>query len=68
MNPKEEENVATPRAGGDVIWKSASQAPVVEPAGENATATSPHDSDPEQRAACTGDGIFKGASQAEGNK
>ena len=47
MNPNEKEDVATPRAGGDVIWKSASQAPPAESEDENSTSS--QDSEQEKK-------------------
>ncbi len=64
MNPNEKEDVPTPRAGGDVIWKSASQAPPAESADENPGTTSSQDSEADKRA-CGGDVYLKAASQTE---
>lgn len=66
MNPNQKDDVATPRAGGDVIWKGASHASPAESADQNSSTTSTQGADPEKRAA--GDGILKGASQAEDGK
>jgi len=52
-----------PRAGGDVIWKSASQASPAGSAEEKANTASPEASEGETRAG--GDVIIKGASQKE---
>ena len=63
MNANEQDDTATPRAGGDVIWKSASQ---VSPAGsvpENATTPSPDAAKGETRAA--GDSILEGANEKQ---
>lgn len=68
MNPNEKDDVAMPRAGGDVIWKGPSHASPAESADQNSSTTSAQEADAETRAACTGDGIFKGASQAEDSK
>lgn len=65
MNPNEKEDLATPRAGGDVIWKSASQAEPAEAADEKST-TSSQDSGATR--ACGGDVMLKGANQAEGTE
>ena len=63
MKANEQDDAATPRAGGDVIWKSASQASPEGSADENTNPASPEAPESETRAA--GDVIFKGASQKQ---
>lgn len=65
MNANEHDD-ATPRAGGDVIWKSASQDSPTGSADENTNTASPQDPQAEKRAG--GDVIIKGASQSEVGK
>lgn len=60
MNADEKDDAATPRAGGDVIWKSASQA-----GDEENKPASPEDSESGTRGA--GDVIAKSASQTSEN-
>jgi len=61
MKANEQDDTATPRAGGNVIWKSASQVSPAESADENLNPPSLEAPESETRAA--GDGILKGASQ-----
>lgn len=63
MKANEQDDAATPRAGGDVIWKSASQASPNESADEKANTAFPEASESETRAG--GDVIIKGASQKQ---
>lgn len=63
MKANEQDDAATPRAGGDVIWKSASQASPTGSADERADTASPEASEIETRAG--GDVIIKGASQKQ---
>jgi len=62
MSANEQDDAATPRAGGDVIWKSASQ---VGSPDEKSNPASPEESESATRAC--GDGILKGASQKTDN-
>jgi hypothetical protein len=66
MNANEHDDAATPRAGGDVIWKSASQASPAESADENSNTASPDT--PQSGTRAGGDVIIKGGSQDEPGK
>ena len=61
MKENEQDDTATPRAGGNVIWKSASQASPAESADENLNPPSPEAPETETRAG--GNVLTKGASQ-----
>lgn len=62
MKANEQDDTATPRAGGDVIWKGPSQAPPADSDAKSNTA-SPEAPESETRAAM--DVLTKGASQNE---
>ena len=62
MNENEQDDTATPRAGGDVIWKSASQAGAPD---DESNPSSPEDSESGTRAG--GDVMTKSASQTAEN-
>ena len=61
MKTNEQDDAATPRAGGDVIWKSASQASPAESADGNTSTASNEASESETGAG--GDVIINGASK-----
>lgn len=61
MKPNEQDDTATSRAGGDVIWKGPSQASPAESSDEKINTASPEAPESETRAA--GDVLTKGASQ-----
>ena len=63
MKANEQDDATTPRAGGDVIWKSANQASPAGSADEKTSTASPEASESETRAG--GDVIIKGASQKQ---
>jgi len=63
MKANEHDDVATPRAGGDVLIKSASHAAPGESPDNKANTASSEDSETETRAG--GDVLIKGASQKQ---
>lgn len=66
MKADEQDDAATPRAGGNVIWKSASQAPPAGSADETTNTASSEAAESETHDG--GDVLSKGASQTQTGK